>query len=121
MHICITYIDSKTKIPDHKQTRYNGFLSFYLKRFNIVYGNKFNFPFAHLDQLPRVYSTCDDDIDISIPEKNVYNKLYKMKLNKQMPESLGFSLKKLNNIFVAVSQTESNTMDQLSEEKENGN
>lgn len=66
MFICVTHVDSKTKIPGFKKPMRNGPAFPDVKGLNIEWWDQSNWPLTHPDQFPRFYGTCDDDADTSI-------------------------------------------------------
>jgi len=67
MYICVTHVDSKTKIPGTKAPMKNGPTFPDVKGLNIEWWDQSNWPLTHPDAFPRFYGTCDDDADTDIP------------------------------------------------------
>jgi len=67
MYICVTHVDSQTKIPGFKAPMRNGPTFPAVKGLNIEWWDQSNWPLQHPDQYPRFYGTCDDDADTTIP------------------------------------------------------
>jgi len=67
MYICVTHVDSRTKIPGTKAPMRNGPTFPDVKGLNIEWWDESNWPLTHPDQFPRFYGTCDDDADTDIP------------------------------------------------------
>jgi len=67
MYICVTHVDSRTKIPGTKAPMKNGPTFPDVKGLNIEWWDASNWPLTHPDQFPRFYGTCDDDADTDIP------------------------------------------------------
>lgn len=66
MYICVTHVDSKTKVPCFRQPMANGPSFPNVKGLNIEWWDASNWPLTHPDQYPRFYGTCDDDADTSM-------------------------------------------------------
>jgi len=67
MYICVTHVDSKTKVPGNKAPMKNGPAFPDVKGLNIEWWDASNWPLTHPDLYPRFYGTCDDDADTDIP------------------------------------------------------
>jgi len=67
MYICVTHVDSRTKIPGTEAPMRNGPTFPDVKGLNIEWWDESNWPLTHPDQYPRFYGTCDDDADTDIP------------------------------------------------------
>lgn len=67
MYICVTHVDSQTKVPGNEAPMRNGPTFPDVKGLNIEWWDASNWPLTHPDQFPRFYGTCDDDADTDIP------------------------------------------------------
>ena len=66
MFICVTHVDSKTKIPGFKHPMRNGPSFPDVKGLNIEWWDQSRWPIQHPDDYPCFYGTCDDDADTTI-------------------------------------------------------
>lgn len=84
MFICVTHVDSMSKVPGFKRPMRNGPTFPDVKGLNIVWWDASKWPLTHPDQFPRFYGTCDDDADTSI--KGVIEVLTEEKYNQLKAE-----------------------------------
>lgn len=66
MYICVTHVDSITKIPGYKAPMKNGPVFPKIKGLNIEWWDASNWPLDD-NEAPRFFGTCDDDAIVDIP------------------------------------------------------
>ena len=107
MYICVTHVDSRTKIPGNKAPMKNGPTFPDVKGLNIEWWDASRWPLTHPDSFPNFYGTCDDDAVTDIPgvifvfkdreeeteegtvtvtDEELYNKLKAQEMRARLPQ-----------------------------------
>lgn len=94
MFICVTHVDSKTKIPCFKKPMKNGPSYPDVKGLNIEWWDQSKWPLTHPDDYPKFFGTCDDDADVSLDgvvsvlTEDLYNSLREQEEFARLPTNV---------------------------------
>jgi len=65
-YICVTHVDSITKVPGFSKPMRNGPALPDVKGLTIEWWDQSNWPLTHPDEFPRFFGSCDDDADLTV-------------------------------------------------------
>jgi hypothetical protein len=97
-YICVTHVDSRTKVAGFKKPMRNGPAFPDVKGLTLEWWDESNWPLTHPDSFPKFYGTCDDDADLTLDgvmfvfsdsdektAKEQYDELYAQEQRNRLP------------------------------------